>query len=194
MAAAVAALGAIAIVPARSGRVAAADTDITIEYDKQFSFAGLRTWAWHPDGAVDVRLALTADDDPERVAARIEPVIVPATEKQLASRKLTRVPPDQAHLFVHYYALLALKDWSQFQGQFLSIPEWGLPPFAPSTTAISVYPVGSIVVDLTVPGREGVIWRGAARRKVNFENSDRQRREVIENAIRDIFKEFPPRK
>ena len=65
-------------------RLAAAGTDITIDYDKTFSFAGLSTWAWHPQGAGDVRLALTADDDPKRVAARIEPVILPATERQLA--------------------------------------------------------------------------------------------------------------
>src|SRR5262245_65708335 len=100
---------AVAIVGSRGLRVAAADTDITIEYDKAFSFVGLNTWAWHPSGAGDVRLALTPDDDPKRVAARIEPVILPATERELASRKVTKVATDRAQLPVHKYALLALK-------------------------------------------------------------------------------------
>jgi hypothetical protein len=193
-AAAVAALGVIAMAAARGGRVAAADTDITIEYDKQFSFEGLNTWAWHPGGAGDVRLALTSDDDPKRVAARIEPVILPATEKVLASRKITKVAVDRAQLLLHYYALLTLKDFAQVHGQFLpALPEWGIPPFASSTSAIGVFPVGTIVIDITVPGRDTIVWRGAARREVNFETSDQKRREVIERAIRDLFKEFPPK-
>ena len=177
------------------GGVAAADTDITIEYDKTFSFAGLNTWAWHPGGAGDVRLALTPDDDPKRVAARIEPVILPATEKTLAGRKFTRAAADRAQLLLHYYALLTLKDFAQVHGQFLpAVPEWGIPPFAPSTSAIGVYPVGTIVMDITVPGRDTIVWRGAARREVNFETSDAKRRDVIERAIRDLFKSFPPKK
>ena len=176
------------------GGVTAADTDITIEYDKTFSFAGLNTWAWHPGGAGDVRLALTPDDDPKRVAARVEPVILPATEKELASRKITKVPADRAQLLLHYYALLTLKDFAQVHGQFLpAVPEWGIPPFAPSTSAIGVFPVGTIVMDITVPGRDTIVWRGAARREVNFETSDQKRREVIERAIRDLFKDFPPK-
>jgi Domain of unknown function (DUF4136) len=194
-AAAVVALALVVTAGTRGGRVLAADTDITIEYDKTFSFAGLNTWAWHADGAGDVRLALTPDDDPKRVAARIEPVILPATEKTLASRKFTRVAADRAQLLLHYYALLTLKDFAQVHGQFLpAVPEWGIPPFAPSTSAVGVYPVGTIVMDITVPGRDTIVWRGAARREVNFETSDAKRRDVIERAIRDLFKSFPPRK
>jgi uncharacterized protein DUF4136 len=188
-------VGVLAVVVAGTrGGLTAADTDITIEYDKTFSFAGLNTWAWHPDGAGDVRLALTADDDPERVAARLEPVILPATEKQLASRKVMKVAADRAQLLLHYYALLTLKDFAQVHGQFLpAVPEWGIPPFASSTSAIGVFPIGTIVMDVTVPGRETIVWRGAARREVNFETSDQKRRDVLEKAIRDLFKDFPPR-
>jgi hypothetical protein len=185
----------MAIVWGCGDRVVAADTDITVDYDKTFSFAGLSTWAWHPDGAGDVRLALTPDDDPKRVAARIEPVILPATERTLAGRKVTRVAADKAQLWLHYYALLTLKDFAQVHGQFLpALPEWGIPPFAASTSAIGVYPVGTIIMDITVPGGNRIVWRGAARREVNFESSDQKRREVIERAVRDLFKEFPPRK
>src|SRR5262245_32202117 len=125
-------------ISANRGRLTAADTDITVDYDKTFSFAGLTTWAWHPQGAGDVRLAMTADDDPKRVAARIEPVILPATERQLASRKFTKAAaPDDANLWLHYYALLTLKDFQQVHGQFLpATVNWGIPFFAPSTSAI----------------------------------------------------------
>ena len=194
-AAAAAAVALAVVAGARGPVVSAADTDITIDFDKTFPFAGLATWAWHPEGAGDVRLALTADDDPKRVAARIEPVILPATERQLTSRKFARVAAEKAELWFHYYALLALKDFAQVHGQFLpAVADWGIPPFASSTSAIGVYPVGTIIMDITVPRTDKVIWRGAARREVNFENSDAKRREVIERAIRDLFKNFPPKK
>ena len=184
---------AMAAMSVNGDRLAAADTDITIDFDKTFSFAGLSTWAWHPQGAGDVRLALKAEDDPKRVAARIEPVLLPATERQLASRKFTKAAADGANLWLHYYALLTLKDFAQVHGQFLpAVPVWGIPPFAASTSAIGVYPVGTIIMDITVPGRD-IVWRGAARREVNFESSDQKRREVIEKAIRDLFKDFPPK-
>jgi hypothetical protein len=122
-------------------------------------------------------------------------VILPATERQLASRKFTKAAaPDGANLWLHYYALLTLKDFAQVHGQFLpAVPEWGIPPFAASTSAIGVYPVGTIIMDITDPGRGSIVWRGAARREVNFESSDQKRREVIERAIRDLFKDFPPK-
>ena len=40
--------------------IEAAKTDITVDADKTFSFAGLRSWAWHPEGAGDVRMAISA--------------------------------------------------------------------------------------------------------------------------------------
>jgi hypothetical protein len=172
----------------------AAATDITVEYDRKFAFSGLSTWAWHPDGAGDVRLAVSADDDPRRVAARLDPVIVPSVERELAARKFTQTTADRADLHVHYYALVTIGEMSQFQGQFVApVPEWGLPPFVPSTTALSVYPFGTLIIDITAPAREAIVWRGAARRKVNLERPDEERRKVMERAIRDLFRKFPPK-
>jgi hypothetical protein len=172
-----------------------AQADINIQYDKTFSFAGLNTWAWHPDGAGDVRLAVSADDDPKRVAARVDPVIIPAVEKELATRKLTQAGAADAALYVHYYVLVTVGQSAQVMGQFVApVPDWGLPPFSPSTTALTVYPVGTLLVDITARGREGIVWRGAAQRRVELEKTDAERRPVLERAIRDLFRNFPPRK
>ena len=173
-------------VPAR------AQTDITADYDKKFSFAGLRTWAWHPDGAGDVRLAVSSEDDPKRVASRVDPVIVPAIERELSARKLVQTTADTADLQIHYYVLVTVGQSTQVMGQFVApVPDWGLPPFGASTTALSVYPVGTLIIDLTAPSRQAIVWRGAARRKVNLEASDEERRQVLERAIRDLFRKLP---
>jgi hypothetical protein len=169
--------------PARSG---AANTRIKVEYDKTFSFAGLRTWTWHPDGAGDVRLAVSSQDDPKRVAARVDPVIVPAVEREMIARGF-RQTTGSADVYVHYYALATIGQSAQYHGQFVpAVPDWGLPPFAPSTSALSI--------DVTSTAAGQIIWRGAAERTIDLERPDDQRREVLERAIRDLLRKFPPKR
>jgi len=172
----------------------AAKTDISIDFDKSFSFAGLRTWTWHPDGAGDVKMALTADDDPKQVAARVDPIIMPSVERELGARGFTQAK-DNADLFVHYYVLVSVKQFEQTHGQFLApVPEWGVPPFTASTSAYGIYPFGTLLLDVTSPVRKAIVWRGSAARKINLEKPDTERRKILENAIRDLLKQFPPKK
>jgi len=184
---------AIAGLPAPA-RVDAAKTDIRVEYDKKFAFKGLRTWTWHPDGAGDVRLAVSASDDPKQVAARVDPVIVPAVEREMAARGFTNAAAG-AELYVHYYVLARVNQMAQTQGQFLpAMTEWALPPFLAVTTALSIYPVGTLIIDVTSPAAQAIVWRGAAERKIDLERPDDERRQVLTRAIHDLLAKFPPKK
>jgi uncharacterized protein DUF4136 len=174
-----------------AARPEAAKTDITVDADKTFSFAPLRTWAWHPDGAGDVRMAVSSKDDPARVASRVDPIIVPSIEREMQARGFTKTT-GAADLYVHYYVLATVNQDSQYAGQFLpAVPEWGLPPFAPVTTSLSIYPVGTLIIDLTSPVRKAIVWRGAAKRKIDIERPDAERKVVLEQAIRDLVKKVP---
>src|SRR4051794_35313836 len=101
---AMAVLAAIAVVWTTSVKPEAAKTDINVDYDKTFSFAGLHSWAWHPEGAGDVRLAISSQDDPTRVAGRVDPIIVPAVDRELTARGFARVNSGE-DFHVHYYML-----------------------------------------------------------------------------------------
>jgi|tagenome__1003787_1003787.scaffolds.fasta_scaffold20547534_2 hypothetical protein len=169
----------------------AAKTDIKIDADKAFSFAGLRTWAWHPDGAGDVKTAISANTDTKRIASRVEPVLVPMIEREMQARGFTKTT-GQADLHVHYYVLATVGQSSQYMGQFLApVPEWGVPPFAPVTTALEIYPVGTLIIDLTSPVKGAIVWRGSAQRKIDIERPDEERRGVLERAVRDLIKKVP---
>jgi len=175
-------------------RFDAAKTDIKVDFDKKFSFTGLRTWTWRPDGKGDVRLAVSSRDDPAAVAARVDPVIIPAVEKEMTARGFTRAA-DGADLYVHYYALATVKQSAQIQGQFLpATTEWGLPPFAATTSSLEIYPVGTLLIDVTSTAAGKIVWRGAAQRTINLERPDDERRKVLEQAIRDLLRRFPPKK
>jgi len=175
------------------GPLYAAKTDIEIDYDKKHSFAGQRRWAWHPDGPGDTRLAISAQDDAKRVAARVDPVVIPAVEREMKGRGLAKVT-DTPDLYVHYYFLGTVGELSQVAGQFLpAVPMWGVPPFAASSTALSVYPVGTLIIDITSAANRAIVWRGVAQRKVDMESSEQKRKEVLERAVRDLLRGFPPK-
>src|SRR5688572_10799294 len=98
------ALGLAALMAARPG---AAGVDVRADVDKKFDFAKVRSWAWNPDGAGQVKMARTPDDNPEAVRKRAEPIIKEAVAGELASRKLqlTDTNPD---LTLTYYLLLTI--------------------------------------------------------------------------------------
>ena len=176
------------------GRLAAAKMDIKVEYDKKFAFTGLKTWSWHPEGKGKVLLALTAENDPKAVAERVDPVIIPALERELGARGLTMTTanPD---FYVHYFVLGTLQNSSQVAGQFLpATPEWGIPPFLASTTATRTYPIGTLMVDVTATAQQRLVWRGTAAREIQLDRPDAERRKAVEEAIREMLKKFPPKK
>jgi hypothetical protein len=186
-------LAAVVVVVAAGVVARAAKTDITTNFDKTFSYAGLRTWAWHPEGAGDVKMAVSTYDNPQRVASRVDPVILPGIERELKTRGFTKTdgPPD---LYVHYYVLATVQTSSQYMGQFLAaVPEWGVPPFAPVTTAVEIFPSGTLLIDIMSAGKT-IVWRGSAQRKLDIERPDNERRAVLERAIHDVIVRFPPKK
>jgi len=175
--------------------LSAEKTDINTDADPAFSFVGLKTWAWHPEGAGDVRLALSPDDDPSRVAARANPVIQPAIEREMAVRGFTKAPGGNAQpdLWVHYYLLATVNQASQVMGQFLApVPAWGLPPFAPATQSLEIYALGTLIIDISSPAQKAIVWRGSASRKLYVENKDAERKKTVEKAVTDLLKKFPP--
>ena len=185
----------IAVAVAIGTGTQAATTDLTVDFDMKFAFAGLKTWRWHPDGSGDVKLAVSRDDDPKAVAATVDPIIVPAIERELKTNGLVRGDGD-TDFFLHYYALVTVGESRQVQGQFLpAVANWGVPPvLLGNSTSLEIYPVGTLVIDVTAAATRQVVWRGVARRKLDVNRSGVERRTEIERAIRELLKKFPPKK
>ena len=171
----------------------AAKITIKSEADPSFTFAGLKTWAWHPDGTGNVRMAVTANSRPDELKGRVEPVLVPAVERELTGRGFTKVDasPD---LFVFYYLLVTVGQSAQEMGQFSSIAQWGLPPFAPQTTALRAFPAGTLILDISSAARREVVWRGAAQGEIDLEKKPEERKERLTRVVHDLLQRFPPKK
>jgi hypothetical protein len=169
---------------------AATAVDVKVTFEKTFDFKRVQTWGWHPDGAVDVKMARSADDDPEAMKRAAEPVIVSAVTTEMERRQL-QFRASNPDLYLKHYLLLTTSINTQEMGQFLpATTAWGLPPFAPATQSLEVMAHGSLVLDVSV-GQAVVIWRGVARSKLKFgERSDR-REALLREAVRDLLKKLP---
>jgi hypothetical protein len=79
----------------------------------------------------------------------------------------------------------------QTLGQFLpSVSAWGLPPFAPATTALEAVEEGSLVFDLSSKGQ--VVWRGIGEAQLKWSFDQEKRTALLLEAVREVLERYPP--
>ena len=166
--------------------------DVKVGSEKGFDFAAAATWGWHAEGPGQLRMARTADDDPDFMKAQAEPIIVDAVTTEMAKRG-RQFAADRPHLLVRYFLLLSVGTTAQEVGQFLpATAQWGLPYFPPATQSLEMMNRGSLVLD--VSSGQQLVWRGVAQAGISF-GADRARREkLLREAVRDLLKKFPERR
>ena len=71
---------------------AAVRMDLKVEFDTAFNFKAVSTWGWNPAGPGEVKMARTADDDPDAARQRAEPIVVHTVKPEIARRGLTVRP------------------------------------------------------------------------------------------------------
>ena len=171
------------------GVASGAGVKVQTQFDKTFDFRGMRTWAWHPTGPGEVKMAVTPDDNPEAVRARFEPVIIDAVQKELAKHQLQGPGDGTPQLYVHYYVLISTSMSAQTMGQFA--PAWGVPLFASATQSLRVFPKGSLLIDVTAAATKAIVWRGLAEAEISTDRAPAERDARLRAAIGELLKKFP---
>ena len=183
----------VAAAVALAGGLVAAKIKVEVQFDKTRDFRPMKTYAWHPDGD-DVKILQSTADDPAQWKQRFSPVIRKAVDATLVTQGLTAVGTADADLFVNFYLLIGPGGSSQSMGQFLApVPVWGLPPFAPSTSALTVYEQGTLILDLTDAKARSVVWRGSASDALDRTRKEAERDKIVTDAVTQILKKFPPK-
>jgi hypothetical protein len=169
----------------------AASVKVKVNFDKAFDFRQAHTWQWNAQGAGQVILARTQMDDREGVRLRAEPVIKEAAGAELRRRGLTEATAT-ADLTVTYYLIMTIGSSAHTMGQFLpSVPEWGLPPFSPSTTALEAVERGTLVLDMSANDR--VVWRGLGEAGFTMDLDLKKREALLRDAIKKVLEKYPPK-
>jgi hypothetical protein len=165
---------------------------VDVAHDAKFDFTTLRTWTWHPDRPGNAVKIITQEDDSAAFKKQIEPRLLPIVEAEFARRNFPMLKSGEPDFYVTYYVVVTAGSSSQYLGQFLSTPEWGLPPFAPQTTALEYFPRGSLVLDVTSRATGQVVWRGLAQADLKWDEPVSRRDQRVRDAVRELLKKFPP--
>ena len=170
----------------------AAKVKIQTQASPTFDFASLKSWSWNPSGPGDVKVWVTADSKPEPIKRQYEPVIMQAVDDELTRRGLPRASGGAGDFVVTYYLIVTVGSSSQQMGQFLpAVTEWGVPPFTAQTTALSVYPEGSLVLDVASPDKDHVVWRAVAQAEIKLDATEAQRTARLRAVVRDVLEKLP---
>jgi hypothetical protein len=176
------------------GVESSAAVKVKTQFTNSFDFSKARTWSWHDGAPGEVKMARTADDDPEVVRKRAEPVIMEAVAAALPKRGLSPAAAGTAaDLQIKYYVLITIGTDAQVIGQFLpAVTAWGLPPFAAATQSYTVIEQGSLVLDISA--NKEVVWRGIGQAELKPGQTSEKRATLVREAVQEILKHYPPKR
>ena len=155
------------------------------DYDKTANFAGYKTYVLRDGTKVGQPL--------------IDDRIVAAIEAELAAKGLTKAESNPDLFVVYHVAFDKQKDISTFSSGYgggYGPYGWGYGGgFAggSATTTVRDILIGTLVVDMADAQKKQVVWRGMGVKEVDTQAKPDKRDKSIANAVKKIFKEFPPK-
>jgi hypothetical protein len=184
----------ITVMAALVAAVALADIDVQVEHNPVFDFSTLKTWTMHPTATGNAVKIISPDDDSADIKQKFQTRILPIVQDGLVRRGFPKASSGEPDFYVTCYVIVTAGQSSQVMGQFLSpVPEWGLPYFAPSTSALTVFPKGSLILDISSRVKNEVVWRGVAQAELKWDDTDAKREQHVRDAVQQLLKKFPPK-
>ena len=173
--------------------ISLAAVDVRVDKDPKFDFTKLKTFGWNAKpGEVKIWVTQKSNERAEPAQRKYEPVLMQTVDEQLIKRgyaKAAGAPPDFEMI---YYVLVTTGSASQQMGQFLpSYAQWGIPLWSPNTTALVIYPMGAIVLDVITPVGGKLVWRGIAEAKVEMQNTEPERAKRVVEIMTKLVEKFP---
>ena len=159
---------------------------VSYDYEKSANFSSFKTYA-HKDG--------TKVGQP-----LIDERIIAAIDAQLAEKGLTKSESNPDVFVVYHTAFEKQKDISTYSsgyggGYGAYGWGWGGGGWAggTSTTQVRDILVGTMVIDLADAKKGQLVWRGMGVKEVNTQANPEKRDKSINNAVKKIFKNYPPK-
>ena len=159
---------------------------VSYDYNKNADFAAFKTYA-HKEG--------TKVGQP-----LIDERIVAAIDTQLAAKGLTKAESNPDVFVVYHLAFDKEKDISTFSSGYGG----GYGPYGwgwgggwgggTTTTQVRDILIGTLVIDIADAKKNELAWRGMGVKEVDTQANPDKRDKSINNAVKKIFKNYPPKK
>ena len=160
---------------------------VSYDYNKEANFAGFKTYALKDGTKVGQQL--------------IDDRIVAAIDAQMAEKGFTKAESNPDVFVVYHVAFDKQKDISTFSSGYgggYGPYGWGWGGgwgggMATTNTTVRDILVGTLVVDIADAKKGQLAWRGMAVKEVNTQANPEKRDKSINNAMKKIFKNYPPK-
>ena len=159
-------------------------TTVHSEFDPEADFKNFRTWDWLPVEDYD-------SDDRRLNDPRVKEALMNVVENALTDRGYAK-NTENPDFYVIYHAAL---DRELNQRNIENYYEYmNYMVFAPRvmTSYVEEWDVGTIIVDVFDAGSRRLIWRGTSQTEMNYQAGPRENKPIIEAAVKEMLKRFPP--
>ena len=164
-------------------------TSVQSDYDPGYDFLSLSTYAW----AERTR----EGNDPAVYNDIVESRVKEAVNQALQAKGFREVSADPSFLVAWHGAISDQHSistvgtsygygWGWYGG-------WGGPGMTTSTTYVSTWQEGTLIVDIVDAAQNKLVWRGSAQGEVDeFENDPERMQEDLNAAVIKMMATFPP--
>ena len=161
-------------------------------------FKGLKTYAWAP-GPQQPSGNQRVDENPE-----FNKLVRDDIDAELARRGYVRSTDAAPDFWVSYHATLnkkvtveTLDQSSGYEPNYSFDYGMRVSPNedrqAVGRKYVDTFDEGTLIIDVANPKTKQLIWRGTAVDQVNFKNSPEKKRAKIEQAVKKMLDQFPPK-
>jgi hypothetical protein len=156
---------------------------VSYDYDKTANFASFKTYA-HKDGT---KVGQPLIDDR----------IVAAIDTQMAAKGFTKSETNPDVFVVYHVAFDKQKDISSYSSGYpggYGAYGWGWGGgMSTTSTQVRDILIGTLVIDMADAKKSELAWRGMGVKEVQTQASPEKRDKSINEAVKKIFKNYPPK-
>jgi hypothetical protein len=158
---------------------------VSYDFNKSANFAGYKTYAFKDGTKVGQQL--------------IDDRIVAAIESELGAKGLTKATADPDVYVVYHVAFDKEKDISTYSSGYAGgygAYGWGWGGGwggGTTTTQVRDILIGTMVIDVADAKQGQLAWRGMGVKEVNTQAKPEKRDKSISEAVKKIFKNYPPK-
>ncbi len=161
---------------------------VSQDYEQGYNFAALKTFAWKPNENNEYGLK-----DNELVDKRIRTAIV----AQLSAKSYTLINSATADFFISYNVTVEQKITSSGASGSISIGRSSRGRYGgvgmSSGSQVRAYDQGTLLIDVTIPPEDKLVWRGISTQSVSEHSSPEESTVIINETVEKILAQFPPK-
>jgi hypothetical protein len=161
---------------------------VSQDYEKEYNFSGLKTFAWKPNE--DKGYGVTDND-------LVDKRIRTAIENTLLAKSYRLVDSSTPDFFISYNVTVEQKITSSGMSGGVSIGRSSRGRYGgvgmSSGSDVRAYDQGTLLIDVTIPLEDKLVWRGISTQSVSEHSSPEESTVRINETVEKMLAQFPPR-